>query len=126
MGVCVVNLILAWCHDIMPPEQKVMATAVAGQTFVPAEQHLEASAKKAAANRKTIEPIYKNTAIAPTHTMNDVIGMDDVKKRMLEAGFEAARAGDVLAKAELGSICFSCQIRNAGNEHWRGVSWLSH
>ena len=27
---------------------------------------------------------------------------------------------------DTGSICFCCQIRNAGSEHWRGVGRLSH
>ena len=83
VGVCLINLLLALWRDYNPPKQQVMATS-AGQWVQP----------PAAVAGNNAPPSYQHPSGWAKRTLNDLIGMEDVKARLLEAGQEALKGND--------------------------------
>lgn len=103
VGVSVVNLLLAWWRDANPPKDKVLVTAggsqAAGPTPLSADDapatplsHAE-RLERGAALRKKNQPVYQYRADTPSHDLFAVVGMSEVKDRLLEAGREALKTG---------------------------------
>ena len=95
VGVSVVNLLLAWWSDSNPPKHKVMVSAgtlKAAITVAPVTplSHAE-RVEKGAALRKKNQPVYQYRAVTPSHDLFEVVGMSEVKDRILEAGREALK-----------------------------------
>ena len=108
IGVCLVNLMLAlWGGDQSTGERVTVTDGVhQGQAEVewlpaplalPVPTAVEPSLSlaerraRAAELRKKNEPVYQYTAVDARHSLSDVVGMEDVKVRLWEAGFEALR-----------------------------------
>ena len=57
----------------------------------------------------------------------DVLSAEKILFNTRHKLIRVATDGEVsLTRSPLESICFCCQIRNAGSEHWRGVGRLTH
>ena len=82
VGSRVINLLIARCSDYFPPRRNAMVTTTGGQWVAPASS---------AAAPGTAAPSYKHPAARAAITLADVIGMDPVKARLLEAGREALK-----------------------------------
>lgn len=84
MAGCVINLLIALCSDRYPPRQPAMVTTGGGQFAQPA----------AVAQSKNATPSYQHPSERSKRTLNDLVGMENVKARLLEAGREALKGKD--------------------------------
>ena len=104
VGVSLVNLLLAWWSDRNPPKDKAMVTTGAVQdatkvlqaTLPPKDapaaslNHAERVANGVALRKKN-QPVYQYRSVTPSHDLFEVVGMTEVKDRILEAGREALK-----------------------------------
>ena len=82
VGTCVINLLVARCSDYFPPRRNAMVTTTGGQWVAPVSPAVAPG---------NAAPSYKHPAARATITLANVIGMDPVKARLLEAGREALK-----------------------------------